>query len=401
MIKINLDENFADKRNYIDKENNIYGVFHSVAEVISKNLKSKANMSISNSGSDISKDIDSILNFLLDKNFYKYTFILSDINGFEINSQEINDFLSLPCNKAISSLLNPKVNTNKEYRCFNEKYKQKDFFKNIEKFLVNKGKLTKELREIFLKTYYPNYEELKNTFSYDHFKEYRTTVMSTMGVTVCPYCNMNYIINFKKSNGDPIATADLDHFYVKSKHPEYALCLYNFIPSCQVCNSRLKGQQDMNIHDHIYPHRDSSEDHIYFKVSNLIETITGKSNPEIKVHTKSAKAEKSSELFEIENRYNVLKPIVKNLLEKAIIYNESYNHELQSLLGVDRIKLEDITLSTCDDDEKQDKIEQLMNSNNIDVKALVFGKKLTEDEMLNESLGKFKMDLLKQFGVFK
>ena len=89
------------------------------------------------------------------------------------------------------------------------------------------------------------------------------------------------------------------------------------------------------------------------------------------------------------------------MLEKAIIYNESYNHELQSLLGVDRIKLEDITLSTCDDDEKQDKIEQLMNSNNIDVKALVFGKKLTEDEMLNESLGKFKMDLLKQFGVFK
>ena len=51
-------------------------------------------------------------------------------------------------------------------------------------------------------------------------------------------------------------------------------------------------------------------------------------------------------------------------------------------------------------------IEQLFENNKelfksiIEVKKLIFGEPLSEDEMLNVSLGKLKMDLLKQIKVY-
>lgn len=38
---------------------------------------------------------------------------------------------------------------------------------------------------------------------------------------------------------------DLDHFLPKSKCPLVGLSLYNFVPSCQVCNEKLKKQEEL------------------------------------------------------------------------------------------------------------------------------------------------------------
>lgn len=60
-------------------------------------------------------------------------------------------------------------------------------------------------------------------------------------VSTCNYCNMSYIntfeyINKKDGTKETRRTYDLDHFIPKSKCSLFALCLYNFVPSCKVCN---------------------------------------------------------------------------------------------------------------------------------------------------------------------
>ncbi len=69
------------------------------------------------------------------------------------------------------------------------------------------------------------------------------------------------------------------------------------------------------------------------------------------------------------------------MLEKAIVYNETYSAELL-----------DIHL---DLDIGQDTyLKKLI------LKELIFGLNLTEEEYARESLGKLKMDLLYQLGIY-
>ena len=55
-------------------------------------------------------------------------------------------------------------------------------------------------------------------------------------VHVCPYCNRDYINerNCKFPGGH------LDHFFPRSKYPFFAICLYNLIPCCAVCNTKKR-----------------------------------------------------------------------------------------------------------------------------------------------------------------
>lgn len=68
-------------------------------------------------------------------------------------------------------------------------------------------------------------------------------------IKTCFYCNHAYINTFTFSieniETDEIPEQqkqqyDLDHFIPKGSCPLFSLCLYNFVPSCQVCNSRIK-----------------------------------------------------------------------------------------------------------------------------------------------------------------
>lgn len=120
-----------------------------------------------------------------------------------------------------------------------------------------------------------NYKQLKN--------EYRHRILNEMDVPVCPYCNMNYTIGYKK-NGSIKNTADIDHYYIKSEYPEYALCLYNFVPACPVCNQKIKGATGMTVKTHIYPHRDSFEGKSHFQITNLLEYLIQK--PTDNLHAK-------------------------------------------------------------------------------------------------------------------
>ena len=66
----------------------------------------------------------------------------------------------------------------------------------------------------------------------------------------CHYCDMAYINTYeyvdRKDGGRRKASHfDLDHILEKSDYPVFAFSLYNLVPSCPVCNERLKGKEPL------------------------------------------------------------------------------------------------------------------------------------------------------------
>lgn len=369
MIKINLKEDYIDEK--------VKEIFLKLTESIIKKLQNCVLALYDDTDAKIQINVDSIYKFLISKDFYKYNYIIySHIEG--ITNDMVKNWLELPSGYAISSFLKPQAKSKKQYRDFYEKYSScnKEFFDNLKIFFSKDKNLKASQKREFLKKYYPVYNLIVDAFSYDVLNEEdRAILLAEMNVNVCPYCNMNYTLNYKR-NTKIKATADLDHFYVKSHYPLYALCLYNFIPSCPICNSRLKLDNAMTIETHIYPHNNSYADKEVFVISNLIEYLADKCDClEIKLDTlvKEDKINNSNQLFQIEQRYQFFESKAKELLDNAITYNEIYQKELYELLS---------------------------EFSSIDIRNAIFGKKLTEEEILNESLGKFRMDILENLGVF-
>ncbi|MCD3276632.1 hypothetical protein [Clostridium botulinum] len=242
-----------------------------------------------------------------------------------------------------------KIVSNKE--TFEKNFKLKDeCVIQIEEY----KKINEVLKYIF------NYERLcegvsikenGNTFSWDRHK-----LISKMGFSTCPYCNRQYITSYKNKNKENKTTADLDHFYSKGDYPFLALSLYNFIPSCQICNSRFKIAKDFYYEPHVYPYEDEFGEYFKFKTEFYtdddierkentellkendrydISYLLGNSDNfkiEIKLHDFkediSSKIQNSIDTFHLEELYNFHKDYVRELIKKAIIYNESRIDEL-------------------------------------------------------------------------
>lgn len=93
----------------------------------------------------------------------------------------------------------------------------------------------------------------------------RHKLLSSINTRTCPYCNRNYITRYGVDGSK--STADLDHFYQKEQYPLFALSLFNFVPSCPTCNSRMK-----NIHpadDSLYPYEEGFDDDARFDLKYI------------------------------------------------------------------------------------------------------------------------------------
>lgn len=103
----------------------------------------------------------------------------------------------------------------------------------IEKEFILKTKGEKSQLLVF--DYNKYYSKIIN-----YFCEY----CNQLGIFSCFYCDIHPIGRYSKKKNEPRLTVDLDHFYPKDQCPILALSLRNFVPSCQVCNSRIKGKTE-------------------------------------------------------------------------------------------------------------------------------------------------------------
>lgn len=115
-------------------------------------------------------------------------------------------------------------------------------FQNLKIALKEPGKdernhILKELDEIF------KYTKCYDRMIADFF--WRRSDM--LKIHTCYYCDMAYINVYSCQNEDgklkKMRQFDLDHYLPKALCPCLALSLFNFVPSCQVCNSRIKGDR--------------------------------------------------------------------------------------------------------------------------------------------------------------
>lgn len=134
---------------------------------------------------------------------------------------------------------------------------EKYYNKHYKKFLIYELKEIlcgnfEELIEIKNKLGKKDDNKIKSFFNYDkaNSKDFIPLISKlqpkisnffeeNIEVHTCYYCNIDFINTFKKNNKTKNAFT-LDHVLEKADYPYLALSLYNLVPSCYVCNSKVK-----------------------------------------------------------------------------------------------------------------------------------------------------------------
>ena len=188
-------------------------------------------------------------------------------------------------------------------------------------------------------------------------------LVQNTGLTVCPYCNRDYI----NSRSEELAGAQLDHFYPRSKYPVFSVCLYNLIPSCWNCN-RIK-QDKMQKFASPFDEEVDWENSVRFTYIPLDvkrKKIVIDSIQPVRNNIKTMQIETAYQIHEME---------VNELLDKVQMYQETQLEEFNKVLG-------EVGLT-----------EQ-------DMKTMVFGPEITEENMRKKPLGKMLRDLERELGIY-
>jgi hypothetical protein len=155
------------------------------------------------------------------------------------------------------------------------------------------------------------------------------TLTSELGLSVCPYCNRNWIVTVTDENvpgtTKKIVNPQLDHFFSQEEQPQFAVSFYNLIPSCEACNARIKKRIQFNFNDYIHPYVNCyGNDSKFEAMPTDLDSQQGKGN-NFKVslaHNKNidkklkSKIEKSHTTFQIENIYEQHGDIIADLYKK-------------------------------------------------------------------------------------
>ncbi len=191
---------------------------------------------------------------------------------------------------------------------------------------------------------------LENVFIYESFrngnKDSSRNIkwFQSLNLKACPYCNRNWISFVKNSNGNNTLLFDLDHYFPKYKYPWFALSFYNLIPSCTICNQRIKGSEDLFLDLHLHPYLDDFDDIVKFNVP--AETLDVFFDKKVKIEleilprpprTSSDKdfirAIEFYQFFNLKNLYDTHLDYIRELLQKRIVYSQKYVNQLKENYG--------------------------------------------------------------------
>lgn len=215
---------------------------------------------------------------------------------------------------------------------------------------------------------------------YDKFRSNKDNwggnfLIKELDIKVCPYCNRNFMHVIQKNEEKLYSNSELDHIKPKSEYCYLALNLYNLIPVCHTCN-HMKSNDEKEL---INPYNEEFGNSAKFSINlNNIEGVEEykikKYNPDvlagnsddflidIKFDENGELAEKiknSIEIFKLKKVYQSHKDYIRELIRKAIVYNESRIDELfneyEGSLFNSREDVVSMIVSNYIDDEDLDK----------------------------------------------
>lgn len=179
-------------------------------------------------------------------------------------------------------------------------------------------------------------------FSYEFMPEQvRRELVARLNITVCPYCNQQYIQAFYDHKGYRYL-GDLDHFIPKSCMPLFSLSIRNFVPCCKSCNQMFKKNNPRPI---LNPWIDGFDDDInlnlYYRDVDAI--IGANANMEMrwepsprakkKKQEKIALAENNVKLFRLNETYEYHKCDIQLALKRRYRTNRVYRKCVKDILN--------------------------------------------------------------------
>lgn len=248
-------------------------------------------------------------------------------------------------------------------------------------YLKIKKKRNRSVIEQSLVTRYDTiYEFLKIIFDYDTFSKKSNNkycaydLAEKLDIPTCPYCNRMYTKTVVKPT--KITRPAFDHWYSKSAFPLLALSFYNLIPSCNVCNSSVKGSDLFNLKTHFHPYSTVQKDEkiLDFKYSYEHRDY---SSFKFKIINKNDFSKNSTEAFKLKEIYETHEDEIADLRRLRDVYSEKYLEMLKK----------NILKGTSTSDEE--------------IYRLAFGTHVDETKFDRRPLSKMKKDILEELGILK
>lgn len=187
-------------------------------------------------------------------------------------------------------------------------------------------------------------ERYKEKLESHYNKINKKELVRITGVTVCPYCNRNFINVTEEAN-----TSQLDHFFPKNEYPLFALSFYNLIPSCYGCNNKKSTSKfyispydesitdidellkfSLNIKSADFINNSESIDIIIKDDISEEELKQLESKDKLSVRQKLLK---DKYVIDTRSLYKLHTDVVQELLWKQEVYSNSYKIKLEEILA--------------------------------------------------------------------
>lgn len=168
-------------------------------------------------------------------------------------------------------------------------------------------KIPKKYKKFIIETLY------KQRFPRQEFVE-------ELQITVCPYCNRNFVNSTYKRT-----MCDLDHFYDKETYPILAVSFHNLVPVCHACN-HAKASKSISYSPHNM--KFNSDDLLSFDF--FIDGMDFLSdNQQIGIEIDCGREfETNVRELKLREVYQIHSDIVQECIKKAIMFNPKYMTDL-------------------------------------------------------------------------
>ena len=239
---------------------------------------------------------------------------------------------------------------------------------------------------------YSNKLDFFNNASQEELQQHFTDNISNKIIQKRNYKNLDDVITNVKSQGFNssetfrefdhnaiIKTGNgftLDHVIDKGTHPYFALSLFNLVPSCYICNSKLKGSKSVG---GVSP-TDTTEQFdfhekvkfkTYFATNNSKLQIQNQDDIEVFLRDYEEKYKDYIEVFRLNERYRFHRYRVIEMIDKRKRYPDSRIQELAQLTGQTPMQ----------------------------VKKDLFGEYLYDDDLSKRPLSKLTRDIAEELGL--
>ena len=180
--------------------------------------------------------------------------------------------------------------------------------------------------------------------------------LKNVGVTVFPYCDDEYIDIIRIADRTK-RTSEIDHFFSKSLYPALAMCIYNLVPSGQVCNG-IKLADDIGANP--YETDIDSWSRLYPDIPIGVALESMEPNDCIvRFHPKHGMVQNAEKLG-LEDRYKRHVPEAYRLLKNLQFFTDEKISELERMGVGDREYILSFAFGPQDPEEKKHSLRQKM-----------------------------------------